>query len=177
LRVAPGRSPPPRLRRRDAICGSRLNEKAFIIEGVPSIRQGPELSCGPACLASVAVYWTHEIPPNLCEALAPYQKNDTSATELCAAAKTAGLDAFAFCGTLEDLEINVRKGRPVIVMAYCGAIAEPAISPPYYPTIKRLLYDLWPPKHWTVVIGTVGDDWFVIQDPAAADTRCGKTAS
>ena len=147
--------------------GVGLNEKAFIIEGVPSIRQGPELSCGPACLASVAVYWTHEIPPNLCEALAPYQKNDTSATELCAAAKTAGLDAFAFCGTLEDLEINVRKGRPVIVMAYCGAIAEPAISPPYYPTIKRLLYDLWPPKHWTVVIGTVGDDWFVIQDPAA----------
>jgi ABC-type bacteriocin/lantibiotic exporter with double-glycine peptidase domain len=147
--------------------GVELNEEAFIIEGVPSIRQSPELSCGPACVASVATYWTHEIPPNLREIVAPFQKGDTSATDLCGAAKTLGLDAFAFCGTLEDLEVSVRKGRPVIVMAYCGDIGDTVIPLPYYPTIKRLLCDLWPPKHWTVVIGTIGDEWFVIQDPDA----------
>jgi ABC-type bacteriocin/lantibiotic exporter with double-glycine peptidase domain len=147
--------------------GVGLNEEAFIIEGVPSIRQSPELSCGPACLASVATYWTHGIPPHLREAVAPFQRSDTSAADLCTAAKTAGLDAFAFCGTLKDLDVIVRKGRPVIVMAWCGAVGDPAISLPYYPTIKRLLYDLWPPRHWTVVIGTIGDEWFVIQDPAA----------
>ena len=54
--------------------GVGLNEEAFIIEGVPSIRQGPELSCGPACVASVATYWTHAIPPNLREAVAPFRK-------------------------------------------------------------------------------------------------------
>ncbi len=155
--------------------GVGLNDEAFIIEGVPSIRQGPELSCGPACLASVATYWTHEIPPNLGEALAPYREKDTSAKDLCAAAKATGLDAFAFCGTLNDLEVIVRKGRPVIVMAYCGAIADPAISPPYYSTVKRLLYDLWLPKHWTVVIGTIGEEWFVIQDPAAGRYQVRKT--
>jgi ABC-type bacteriocin/lantibiotic exporter with double-glycine peptidase domain len=147
--------------------GVELNEEAFLIEGVPSIRQGPELSCGPACVASVATYWARGVPPNLCEAVAPFRKSDTSATDLCAAAKAVGLDAFAFCGTLEDLEVNVRKGRPVIVMACCGAIGDTVIPLPYYPTIKRLLYDLWPPKHWTVVIGTIGDEWFVIQDPDA----------
>ena len=155
--------------------GVGLNEEAFIIEGVPSIRQGPELSCGPACVASVATYWTHQIPPSLREGVAPFQKKDTSATDLCAAAKTAGLDAFAFCGTLEDLEVCVRKGRPAIVMAYCGAVGDPAISLPYYPAIQRLLCDLWPPKHWTVVIGTIGDEWFVIQDPAAGRYQVRKT--
>ena len=155
--------------------GVGLNEEAFIIEGVPSIRQGPELTCGPACLASVATYWTHGISPNLREGLAPFQKNNTSATDLCAAAKTAGLDAYAFRGTLSDLEDCVRKGRPAIVMAYCGAVGDPAISLPYYAAIKRLLCDLWPPKHWTVVIGTIGDEWFVIQDPAAGRYQVRKT--
>jgi ABC-type bacteriocin/lantibiotic exporter with double-glycine peptidase domain len=80
-----------------------LNERAFIIEGVPSVRQSADLGCGPACLASVATYWMHEIPPHLREAVAPFRGGDTSAADLCAAARAAGLDAFAFCGTLEDL--------------------------------------------------------------------------
>ena len=56
--------------------GVGLHEEAFIIEGVPSIRQGPELSCGPACVASVATYWTHAIPPSLREAAAPFRKKE-----------------------------------------------------------------------------------------------------
>ena len=155
--------------------GVGLNEEAFIIEGVPSIRQTPDLICGPACVASVATYWTRGIPPNLREAVAPYRTSDTSAADLCAAARAAGLYAFAFCGTVEDLEVNVRKGRPVIVMAYCGYVGDTALPLPYYPAIKRLVYGLWPPKHWTVVIGTIGDESFVIQDPDAGRYQVRKT--
>ena len=39
---------------------------------------------------------------------------------------------------------------------------------------EQILCDLWPPKHWTVVIGAIGDDWFVIQDPAAGRYRVRK---
>jgi len=133
--------------------GVEVNEEAFIIEGVPSIRQSPQLSCGPACVASVASYWMRQVPPNLCEAREPFRKSDTSGADLCAAANAVGLDAFAFCGTLDDLEANVQKGRPVIVMAFCGAIGDTAVPLPFYPALKRLVLDLWPPKHWTVVIG------------------------
>jgi ABC-type bacteriocin/lantibiotic exporter with double-glycine peptidase domain len=147
--------------------GVGLNEEACLIEGVPSVRQSPELACGPACLAAVAAYWAHEIPPGLPDAVAPFRGSDTSATDLCAAAQAAGFDAFAFCGTLDDLETNLRKGRPVIIMAWCGALADPTLPLPGLPTAERLLYGLWPPRHWTVVIGTIGAEWFVIQDPAA----------
>ncbi len=92
---------------------------------------------------------------------------DASGRDLQELARQLGLRAFLFRGSLADLEDNLRKGRPLIVMipkppdpAWRQAGLIGALAAGWSERLMR-------PPHWVVVTGLAGRDKVIIHDPAA----------
>ncbi|HZP61635.1 MAG TPA: cysteine peptidase family C39 domain-containing protein [Opitutaceae bacterium] len=143
--------------------GMPLGKEGLYVSGVTPIRQDKTYSCGPACVAAVATHWG--VDPAQFESKAPPLGSDTTARDLTALAGDLGLQAFAYTGSLDDLFDNLRQGRPVIAMI-------PMPLPPKGDLITAQMLELWNeigprPAHWVVVVGTIGREWIVIDDPAS----------
>lgn len=146
--------------------GIPLAGDGLYLSGLPPLRQNPQYSCGPACVAAVAAYWGVE--PAEFKAKNPGAPPDTTGQDLRSLAESLGLRAFVFEGSLADLQENLRQGRPVIVM----------IPQPPDPALRNaglvgalglaLSEHLSHPAHWVVVIGlSAGNQNVIIHDPAA----------
>jgi len=149
---------------------------ALVLAGVPAVAQSDSLPCGAACLASVALYWDNTLPPGrVAEVVRSKDKAEHSASELCALAERLGLAAYAFQGTMEDIETQVRKGRPMIVM-----IRPHFVEPPFWAPYSRLA--MWitlkilRPRHWVTVAGLPADGALLILDPGAGAYRIERKA-
>ena len=90
---------------------------------VPFVRQ-PREGCGAASLSMVMQYWAaqeHEPVPAASDVAAIQRQlyvakeHGIPAASMQSYLRQNGFEAFAVSGTLQDLEQNVRKGRPLIV--------------------------------------------------------------
>lgn len=88
------------------------------VSDVVVVRQSHASDCGPAALSSVLEFWGLDAPRQRIEqrvkrldAASP----GTRAGALRDYARSRGLSAFVFLGTLADLQHEVSAGRPVIV--------------------------------------------------------------
>ena len=91
--------------------------------------------------------------------------DSSTARDLQALAARLGLQAFVFNGSMDDLRENLGKGRPVITM-----IAMPLL--PRGDLLTAEVLSLWDelgprPAHWVVVVGTIGRDWVILDDPVS----------
>ncbi len=143
--------------------GLTLEDDTLYVSGLPPIKQDKNYACGAACVAAVASFWN--VPLADFRAKHPSLPADTTGHDLQALATELGLQAFAYRGSMEDLQENLHQGRPLIVM-----IPQPLI-PDGGLTGAALLnaWDKWGPKpnHWVVVVGLTKDKSVIIHDPAS----------
>ncbi len=143
--------------------GLSLEKASVYVNGVTPVVQDRRFSCGPACLASVGTHWGVSLEQ--VKAAAAGLGSDSTARDLQTLAARLGLEAFAYRGSMEDLRDNLANGRPLITM-----IAMPL--PPKGDFITSQVLELWNevgprPAHWVVVVGTVGERWVIVDDPAS----------
>ena len=143
--------------------GISIDEGSVYINGVPPIKQDAHYACGAASVAAVAAFWS--IPLADFKAKHPQVPGDTTGHDLEMLAQESGLQAFAYRGSMEDLQENLRKGRPLIVM-----ISQPLV--PSGDLTSYLLINAWDkwgakPPHWVVVVGLTKENSVIIQDPAS----------
>lgn len=120
-----------------------------VLSGVPVVLQQDRLDCGPAALSSLLAYWQiRETPAAIRRATGTPKGRTLRAADLRDHAKRKGLDAFLFQGTFDDLESEIRAGRPVLVG-----------------TLKPYVGDKWF-AHYEVVTG-IGRTTVVTMDPGA----------
>jgi hypothetical protein len=94
---------------------------------------------------------------------------DATGRDLQVLAEGLGLQTFAYRGSMDDLQENLRKGRPLIVM----------IPQPQLPTgelTAALLLNAWNqwgprPAHWVVVVGFTKNKAVIIHDPDSGAAR------
>ena len=144
--------------------GISLTGDSLYISGLPPIRQDKVYTCGPACVAAVASYWGVGLEKFRAACVAPPQ--DTTGPDLKALAESLGLRALVFQGSFDDLQENLRQGRPMIVM----------IPQPPNPGLRQtgligalalmVSEHVMHPPHWVVVIGVAGDQQVIVHDPA-----------
>jgi predicted double-glycine peptidase len=143
--------------------GLTLDEDAVYVSGVPPVHQDTHYACGPACVAAVAAHWG--VPLADFKARHAQLPMDTTGRDLQALAQEFGLAAFVFQGSMEDLQDNLRKGRPLIVM----------LPMPIVPTggpIAAPILEAWnrfgpKPAHWVVVNGFTKQRRILVHDPAS----------
>ena len=144
-----------------AFKGITLDDESVYVSGLPPIRQDEHYACGAACVAAVAAYWN--VSPAEFRAKYPQMPADATGRDLQVLAEGLGLQAFAYRGSMDDLQENLRKGRPVIVM-----IPQPLL-PNGELTSSLLLnaWNRWGPReaHWVVVVGIARNRAVIIHDP------------
>jgi len=107
---------------------------------VPHVVQ-PERGCGAASVAMVMQYWARRVPiasPPLAEihrALYSESTKGTPASRVLALFEKHGFHAFAFEGRQQDLEEQLRQGRPVIVAR------KPRGSDPHFSVLTGIVSD------------------------------------
>jgi ABC-type bacteriocin/lantibiotic exporter with double-glycine peptidase domain len=144
----------------------QVSENALLITAVPPLLQDKAVSCGPTCVSAVAVYWDINPSRIATNNLYSYYHEDFTVEDLERLAVGFGLTAFKYQGTLEDLETNLKKGRPVIVM-----IPKPHVSTPLQlnlsnvPISEAMANANPSASHWIIVIGMLGGK-LIVQDPA-----------
>lgn len=143
--------------------GLKLDDESVYVAGLPPLLQDNHYSCGAVCVAAVAA--SLDVPPERFRAKHPALAQDLSGRELTALAEELGLQAFAYRGSPEDLEQNLRKGRPVIVMIPQALIPDGALSS----TLLLTAWNEWGPKpaHWVVVLGITKNKSVILHDPAS----------
>ena len=101
---------------RDFSPGRLRSEPGWIaVRAVPVERQHEEEDCGAAALAMLLSYWTGEPPATIAERLRPAPKGGHTAGHLREEVRGRGLAAYLVQGTMQDLERELRGGRPVLV--------------------------------------------------------------
>jgi predicted double-glycine peptidase len=143
--------------------GLALDAGGTYVPGVTPVRQDENHGCGAACVATVTTHWGVNLDEFRTRSR-PAPKNATG-LDLQAMAEELGLQAFAYEGSIADLEDNLGKGRPLIVM-----IPMPLMS--RGGPVGALLFNAWNefgrrPAHWVVVLGLLDDRHIVIHDPAS----------
>lgn len=143
--------------------GVTLNEDCVYVNGVPPVRQDKNYACGPACVAAVAALWGVDFADF--KARHPSLPADASGHELEQMAKDLGLQAVVYRGSMEDLQQNLREGRPLIVMIPMPLIASGGLA-------SDLLLNAWNevgprPAHWVIVLGSVANQRVIVADPAS----------
>jgi len=146
--------------------GLPLGDPAVYVSGVTPIRQDASYACGAACVAAVAAHWGVDLAEFV--SAHPRQADDATAADLQALAEKLGLQAFAYQGSMDDLEDNLRKGRPLIVMIPVPLTA--SVGP-----VAGLLLNAWNrfgsrPAHWVVVVG-FAEKQMILHDPASGPLR------
>ena len=148
--------------------GVTLHEDTVYVRGVAPILQGADTACGPACLAGVAAYWDRPVSTDkLQQSLGPSATQGAhSADELAAAARGLGLKAYPYQGALDNLDANLRQGRPVIVLVRRRVLGEMGELGMDGALAERIAANLLPKhNHWVVVVGA-DRDAVIVQDPA-----------
>jgi ABC-type bacteriocin/lantibiotic exporter with double-glycine peptidase domain len=86
-----------------------------LVKGVPFVAQRRDDDCGAAALAMALRY--HHVPVSEADILAQASPHDGGITagQLRDVARTRGTQAFVIAGTWDDLEYQLRWGRPVVV--------------------------------------------------------------
>lgn len=143
--------------------GIALSDDALFVSDVAPIRQEKKHACGPACVAAVAAHWGITLAEF--QAKIPQAPVDATGTDMLQMAQRLGLQAFAYRGSMDDLRQNLEKGRPVIVMIPMPMLARGGL-------VAGAVFNLWNelgprPPHWVVVIGLVGKECVIINDPAS----------
>jgi len=143
--------------------GLAIEDKSVYVSGVPPIRQDKHYACGAACLAAVAAYWN--IPLQTFRQKRAQMPENATAADLQAVALELGLQAFSYRGSMDDLQENLHKGRPLIVM-----IPQPIV--PSGRVVGETLINVWnqwgpKPAHWVVVLGLEQENAVIIDDPEA----------
>jgi len=143
--------------------GLSLSEGDIYVCGIPPIRQDKQYACGAACVAAVAAFWS--VPIAEFTARHPSLPADATGRDLQVLANDIGLQAFVYRGSMDDLQENLRKGRPLIVM-----IPQPLI--PSGGLTRTTLLNAWnqwghKPAHWVIAVGITKDKAVLIHDPAS----------
>jgi len=140
-----------------------------LILGVPPICQSEKYQCGYACLASVALYYGVEPDKLIANSISSeFAGKPLTGKELIKMAKGLGLAGFAYEGNAADLEKNLKKHRPMIVL-----MKHPPRTgswPSYqwaHETAEKSIAD----SHWVVVIGLTAEDEYLIHDPRRGRLR------
>jgi len=121
------------------------------VGGVTEIRQESTRDCGAAALAMVFSWWgVRENLAAVLEACPPGEKG-ISAADLRAHAKSRGLMAYVFEGRTEDLERELKRGRPLIVGMVkpfiTGGFTHYEVVVAWHPA-KRIVVTLDPAAGW-----------------------------
>lgn len=127
----------------------------ILLRDVPEIRQETESDCGAAALAMMLQYWQ---APDTARAIfesCGSPAGGIRAGDLRAYAHRQGLKAFVIAGTIEDLEKELGKRRPVLVglVKYyvTGAVAH---APTHYEVVVG-----WHPERKAVVTLDPAHGW------------------
>jgi ABC-type bacteriocin/lantibiotic exporter with double-glycine peptidase domain len=143
--------------------GVAIGDSINLVSAVPPLLQTKKISCGPTCLAAVAAYWGKDFSPLLQNPLS----DDFNADELSQMGGAIGLRVFEYKGSMPDLETNLAKGRPLIVL-----IPKPRYEDsPFTLTIQgvplsEILMMVEPKRsHWIIVVGYT-EFRIIVQDPA-----------
>lgn len=146
--------------------GIPVSGKASLITSVPPFLQDKYLSCGPTCVAAVAGYWQKDIAElEAAPKGGPFTLN-FSARDLEVLGNRLGMQSFIYEGSISDLEGNIRKGRPLLIL-----LPKPEHSEGITVTINGIpLKALWrmmmpEQSHWVVAIGFSESD-IIVHDPA-----------
>jgi ABC-type bacteriocin/lantibiotic exporter with double-glycine peptidase domain len=124
-----------------------------LLEGVEHVPQETEEDCGAAALSTVLARWGVDAPvATLREECAVAGEAGLRAAALRDAARRRGLSAYLFAGKVDDLEHELRRGRPVIVglVKSLGTVAA---------------------SHFEVVVGLAGREQVAALDPARGLVR------
>lgn len=94
----------------------RREDGWLLLDSVPHVAQSSRSDCGAASLAMVLALWGVDASVESLgiECAAPGDEG-LRASALRDAARRRGLAAFVFAGRMEDLEHELRRGRPVVV--------------------------------------------------------------
>jgi ABC-type bacteriocin/lantibiotic exporter with double-glycine peptidase domain len=86
-----------------------------MVQDFPLVRQVDKDDCGGAALASVLRFWGYPATPQGVEAAIGRKDRHLSAGDMANHARSLGLKAFVFYGTMDDVKHELELGRPVIV--------------------------------------------------------------
>jgi ABC-type bacteriocin/lantibiotic exporter with double-glycine peptidase domain len=86
-----------------------------MVSDFPLVLQKDSDDCGAAALASVLRFWGHPASPESVEAAIGGKNRRLSAGEMADHARKAGLRAYVFFGTMDDVLHELDQGRPIIV--------------------------------------------------------------
>ncbi len=152
--------------------GVSLNSQAVILDAIPSIKQDARLSCGPASMCSVLLYYGIEKG----RLLQLYQKDTASRTcsykDLRAMAQSFGFSTYVWRATSQELEQHLSKGRPVIILLQRNSAAKSWFT--VVNIVQSLSLRLFPKPHWVVVSG-YDENTFIVQDPGAGRLQLSKS--
>jgi hypothetical protein len=116
------------------------------VASVPLVRQRAAWDCGLAALTMVLRYWSIAPDATSFEELtrvAVLEGRSIRAGELRAIARAHGAEAFLFHATLVDLEVELGRGRPVLVgeqkSTLGGSVAHYAVVIGVHPGSQRVL--------------------------------------
>ena len=142
--------------------GVHSDEKFLFLTGLPPIVDDSEHGCGAVCVATVVSYWGEILDLKAFSGGEALQR-DLCAKDLARMGRSAGLCAYAYGGSMDDLQTNLRKGRPLIVM-----IRKPVDPSTRYAYFIQMLLDnpVTGGAHWVTVIGIRGNGNVIIQDPS-----------
>lgn len=87
----------------------------LLVRDVPYVAQRGESECGAAAIAMVVAYWTGTAPEAIVAAFRPVPARGLAAVRLRDYARKRGLASYVIQGTFEDLERELKAGRPVLV--------------------------------------------------------------
>jgi len=130
-----------------------VSEGAWIlVPNFPLVLQEASDDCGAAVLASVLRFWGYTATPGAISARLGDKDNRLKAGDMATYARSHGLKAYVFFGTMQDIEHELARGRPVIVGLGKMVGAKEALSHYQvvvgYEPIKKQLLLLDPARGW-----------------------------
>lgn len=124
----------------------------ILVPKFPLVLQEESNDCGAAVLASVLQFWGYAATPRSISALLGRTDKRLKAGDMATYARSLGLQAYVFFGTMQDIEHELARGRPVIVglgkmVGAREALSHYQVVVGYEPTKKQLLL-LDPARGW-----------------------------
>ncbi len=141
--------------------GLGIEDESIYVAGLPPVHQDKRYACGAACVAAVAAYWNTSLTEF--RAKRGQMSEDATGQDLQLLAQELGLQAFVYRGSMDDLQENLKKGRPLIVM-----IPQPVLPTGGLTSVSLLnAWNQWgrKPPHWVVVVGLTKNKSVIIHDP------------
>lgn len=124
----------------------------ILVPQFPLVLQETSDDCGAAVLASVLRFWGYSATPGSISARLGRTDKRLKAGDMATYARSQGLHAYVFFGTMQDIEHELARGRPVIVglgkmIGAREALSHYEVVVGYEPTKKQVLL-LDPGRGW-----------------------------